>query len=127
MSETADKDENKTIVLGTGIASVGALKRALSGCDDGSRMEIKLCINENREVDHSLEHLKDLCRRLHQFLSDARECVARLAEKEKKEDQNLIYYDRFRGFNGGARDLLGDIDHILDTYSSEMIQIDLER
>lgn len=127
MSKTIEKEANKAIVLGKGVSSLGALKRALSNCGDDARIEIKLCVDEKREIDHNLEHLKDLCRRLHLFLSESRECVARLAEEEKKKDQNLIYYDRFRGFNGGARYLLRDVDHILDSYSTEMVQIDLER
>ena len=127
MSETTDKDESKTIVLGTGIASIGALKRALSNCGDDARIEIKLCVNEKREVDHNLEHLKDLCRRLYLCLSDSRICVEKLAEEEKKRNINLIYYDKFRGFNGGAGDLLMVADNLLDSYSREMVQIDLER
>lgn len=127
MGEITDKDKSKTIVLGTGIASIGALKRALSNCGDDARIEIKLCVNEKREVDHNLEHLKDLCRRLDFCLSDARICVEKLAEEEKKKDTNLIYYDKFRGFNGGARDLLMVIDNLLDNYPREMVQIDLER
>ena len=54
-------------------------------------------------------------------------CVEKLAEEEKKKDTSLIYYDKLRGFNGGARDLLMAIDNLLDNYSREMVQIDLER
>ena len=127
MSKATEKEANKTIVLGEGVSSLGALKRALSNCGDDAKIEIKLCVNEKREVDHSLEHLKDLCRRLYLCLSDSRICVEKLAEEEKKKDQNLIYYDKFRGFNGGARDLLMVADNLLDNYPREMVQIDLER
>ena len=127
MSKATEKEANKTIVLGEEISSLGALKRALSNCGDDAKIEIKLCVNEKREVDHNLEHLKDLCRRLYLCLSDSRICVEKLAEEEKKRDTNLIYYDKFRGFNGGARDLLMVTDNLLDSYSKEMVQIDLER
>lgn len=127
MSKTIEKEANKTIVLGEGVGSLGALKRALSNCGDDARIEIKLCVGEKREVDHNLEHLKDLCRRLYLCLSDSRICIEKLAEEEKKKDTNLIYYDKLRGFNGGARDLLVAIDDLLDNYPREMVQIDLER
>lgn len=127
MSKAIENEANKVIVLGEGLGTLGALKRALSDCGDNARIEIKLCVDEKREIDHNLEHLKDLCRRLYRCLNDSRICVEKLAEEEKKKDTNLIYYDKFRGFNGGARDLLMMIDNLLDSYPREMVQIDLER
>ena len=127
MSKASEKESNKTIVLGEGNCLLGDLKRALNKCGDNARMKIKLCLDEEQEDDHTVKHLRDLCRRLDFCLNDARICVEKLAEEEKKKDTNLIYYDKLRGFNGGARDLLVAIDNLLDNYSREMVQIDLER
>ena len=121
------KKANKTIVLGESNCSLGYLKRVLNKCEDNARPKIKLCIDEEQEDDHTIKDLQDLCRRLYFCLNDARICVEKLAEEEKKKDTNLIYYDKLRGFNGGARDLLMTIDNLLDNYSREMVQIDLER
>ena len=121
------KKANKTIVLGESKYSLGYLKRTLNKCGDNARLKIKLCVDEEQEDDHTIKDLQDLCRRLYFCLNDARICVEKLAEEEKKKDTNLIYYDKLRGFNGGARDLLMEIDNLLDNYSREMVQIDLER
>lgn len=117
----------KTIVLGESNYPLGNLKRTLNMCGDNARIKIKLCLDEEQEDDHIVRHLRDLCKRLDFCLNDARICVEKLAEEEKKKDTNLIYYDKLRGFNGGARDLLMVIDTLLDNYSREMVQIDLER
>lgn len=127
MSKATEKEVNKTIVLGESNYSLGYLKRALSKCGDNARLKVKLCVDEEQEDDYTIEHLKYLCRRLEVCLYDARICVEKLAEEEKKKDTSLIYYDKLRGFNGGARDLLMEIDNLLDNYSREMVQIDLER
>lgn len=121
------KKANKTIVLGESKCSLGYLKRTLNKCGDNARLKIKLCVDEEQEDDHTFRHFQDLCRRLYSCLNDARICVEKLAEEEKKRDTNLIYYDKFRGFNGGARDLLMTIDNLLNNYPREMVQIDLER
>ena len=121
------KKASKTIVLGENICSLGYLKRTLNKCGDNARLKIKLCVDEEQEDEHTVKHLQDLCRRLYLCLDDAKICVEKLAEEEKKRDTNLIYYDKFRGFNGGARDLLMVIDNLLDNYPREMVQIDLER
>ena len=121
------KKANKTIVLGENNCSLGCLKRALNKCGDNARLKIKLCVDEEQEDDHTIKDLQDLCRRLYFCLNDARICVEKLAEEEKKKDTNLIYYDKLRGVNGGARDLLVVTDNSLDNYPREMVQIDLER
>ena len=121
------KKANKTIVLGESNCSLGYLKRVLNKCEDNARLKIKLCVDEEQEDDHTIKDLQDLCRRLYFCLNDARVCIEKLAEEEKKKDTNLIYYDKLRGFNGGARDLLVVTDNILDNYPREMVQIDLER
>lgn len=127
MSKATEKEANKTIVLGESNYSLGNLKRALNNCEDNARIKIKLCLDEEQEDDHTVRHFQDLCGRLYSCLNDARICVEKLAEEEKKKDTNLIYYDKLRGFNGGARDLLMAVDNLLDSYSKEMMQIDLER
>jgi hypothetical protein len=121
------KKSNKTIVLGESNCSLGYLKRTLNTCGDNARLKIKLCVDEDREDDHTVKQLRNLSSRLYSCLNDARICIEKLAEEEKKKDTNLIYYDKFRGFNGGARDLLMVVDNLLDNYSREMVQIDLER
>ena len=127
MSKATEKEVNKTIVLGESYYSLGYLKRALSKCGDNARLKVKLCVGEEQEDDYTVKRLQDLCRRLEVCLYDTRICVEKLAEEEKKKDTSLIYYDKLRGLNGGARDLLMAIDNLLDNYSREMVQIDLER
>lgn len=122
----AKRKSSKTILLGNGVSLVGSLKEALSRCHDDSKIEVKLCIGEEKQVDFQVEKLKDICRRLYSCLSDARNCVELVANMEKKQNLNLIYYDKFRGFNGGARDLLGTVEKALDNYPREMIQVELE-
>ncbi len=127
MSKSSIKETRKTIVLGQGISSLGSLKKALSRCDDNSRLEVKLCIGESKDDDFAVDHLQTLCNKLYNCLLDAKTCIEIVADEETVKDQNLIYYDKVQGFNGGAKDLLKTVNNLLDDYPREMVQIDLER
>ena len=102
-----------------------ALKDLLAECNDNSEFELKLCIKErNNKFNDRLHRLQIITDRLHNLLDKAKECVEICARLEKN-GKPTIYYDRLRGVNGGASDLLTHIDQTLDNYYQDMVKIDL--
>ena len=103
------------------------LKHALDNCSNDSRFELVLCTNETEKEDAVVSRLKDLCSKMYKLLYDASACIDKCAEKEKKHDQNSIYYEGDKGYNVGARQLSKDVSDFLKCYHKELVQIDLAR
>ena len=104
---------------------IKALKNLLAECDDNSEFELKLCIKEhNNKFNDTLHRIQIINDRLFNLLDKAKECVE-ICAKLEKNGKPTIYYDRLRGVNGGAIDLLKHINQALDNYYQDMVKIDL--
>lgn len=119
-----------TITLADSNCTVDDLKKALRHCKKGSTFTVRLCLDDDDEDGMTVpaqayNDLMYLCNSLYRRLCDARQCVQVFADTEKKTGENTIYYDSRSGFNGGARDLLQDIDELADKYHKSLVQLDL--
>lgn len=118
----------KSIVLGTsGNVSVNDLIAALQSCKDSDRFTLKLCIDQKlSKTETESANLRKMLYAMYELLIDAKKCVSICADHEAKTSEKTIYYDKHSGPNSGATGLLKDIDAQLNSYCSDLVQIDLK-
>ena len=116
----------KIIDLGKSFCQVSDLIEALARCNDDSKVSFKLHVNEPvKKQDTEAYKLRNICSMLHMALTAAKRCVDACAEQELASGHMSIYYDRLKGYNGGAQDVQKVVEDVLNDYEKEMIQIDL--
>jgi len=131
-----EKQEQKRLKIADTSLSVRNLKSYLAKINDDSMpVSIELVAgirseSSKTEREKSLEvavkRLEKKCSDLYNLLLDAKPLVARSARFEKKNSRTIIYYDKRTGSNTGANGLLEDIEDQLNSYTPDMIQINLE-
>ena len=120
--------KRRTVAVGIGLSNVEVLKNALSKCKDTSQYTIKLCFDENKDEHCETETLlRQECSKLYLALADALKCIEICARREKRLDDNIIYYDTGHGHNVGARGLLEDVKVLLDNYHKFLVELDISQ
>lgn len=116
----------KSIVLGTsGNVSVNDLIVALQSCKDSDRFTLKLCTDQKlSKSETESANLRKMLYAMYELLIDAKKCVSICAGHEAKTGEKTIYYDKHS--DSGATGLLKDIDAKLNSYCSDLVQIDLK-
>lgn len=122
-----DNEESKTLSLHEMLHSnVGDLKAFLATLDDNERLELEFKVKRRKDDENAVQKLEVIIHGLLDLISAAEPIVEHTVEEEKKTGSCTIYYDRRRGSNGGATDLLADMKEALEATPKAMIQVALE-
>lgn len=103
--------------------TVKRLRELLSEHNDCEQIHFGIVFDEKHEY---VEKLEKMLKEAYDLLLSAEDCVSYVAKQEKRQKENLIFYDGRGKGNKGAKLLKKDIEEFTSSYSERLLRASIE-